>query len=296
MQVGVETGGGFVFKILHQFMRFLPITFAIVPKGAEVHVERVRRRGGTKTGLKSIEIHGVKLRKIAMTGIPARAGDRGVIGAAGKNSLYLIHEKTHIFLMPTIKQTIAFIALLLTGTGAFAQMQKAPAYPLIVHDPYFSIWSFSDTLNKSVTRHWTGANQSLEAFIKVDDKLYRVMGKPRENETGVAVQKSVEVKATQTTYVFHCGPVNTTLRFTNPLLLRDLALLSRPVSYISCSVRSNDGGQHAVQVYFAVSSDLSVNTPAEEVICSGYRSGGLDILKAGTTEQPVLQKKEITCA
>lgn len=62
--------------------------------------------------------------------------------------------------------------------NSFSQVSKAPAYPLVVHDPYFSIWSFTDKLNESTTKHWTGTDHSLLGFLNVDGKLYKFLGRP----------------------------------------------------------------------------------------------------------------------
>jgi hypothetical protein len=74
-----------------------------------------------------------------------------------------------------MRRAFSIIPLLFVLT-VHGQVNKAPAYPLITHDPYFSVWSFSDTVNTSATKHWTGADQSLLAIIKVDGKLYRLLG------------------------------------------------------------------------------------------------------------------------
>jgi len=63
-----------------------------------------------------------------------------------------------------------------TGGGATSEL-RAPAYPLITHDPYFSVWSFGDTLNAQQTKHWTGVDQPLYALAKVDGEIYQLAGK-----------------------------------------------------------------------------------------------------------------------
>ena len=330
-----------------------------------------------------------------------------------------------------------FFAVLFAGLSQ-AQVHRMPAYPLISHDPYFSIWSFSDTVTRTPTKHWTGSDQPLIAYVTVDGKNYRILGKeaPRyetllpsseekteevrytetkpsdgwmnldfadtgwktggapfgdnmtfartkwvtpdlwtrrvfsakrsrkgelflkirhddntevwlnginiyslkgwvgnyvyvpvpdsllnEDEKNVlaihaantaggqwldagllrklepvtedltGVQRQVTVTATQTVYDFVCGRVNVTMSFISPLILNDLHLLSRPVSYIDFKFISNDGGTHKAQLHFIASANLAVNVPGQEVVISKLSSNSLNLLKAGTKDQPVLAKK-----
>jgi hypothetical protein len=337
------------------------------------------------------------------------------------------------------------LIVILTAGLAKAQATKAPAYPLIDHNPYFSIWSFSDQLNASTTKHWTGKNQSMVGLIKVDGTVYRFMGrepevyhsvlpaadetnwacrytetapqgddwmkgdyddkswkkgiapftddsdqaktiwstkniwvrrtfmlaaadiseinqlvlklhhddnievylngeevytftgwtddykyiqlkgkfkdhlkagenvlafhcantaggswldaglvderKNSENHILLANQKSVVMNATQTIYDFDCVGVNLKVTFTSPLLMDNLDIFSRPVSYISYQVKSMDGRNHSVKVFFSASSTIAVNTASQPVTAQKYMANGLSILKAGTIAQPVLKKR-----
>jgi hypothetical protein len=340
------------------------------------------------------------------------------------------------------KLILCLLVLLFCYVQTFSQVNKAPAYPLITHDPYFSIWSMSDTLNTAPTKHWTGAEQSLIGMVKVDGKIYRVIGAASEgykniaataddqpytvkytetrpgegwqdlmfndekwktgrapfesgqkssgtlwnskdiwirrifslnktdynklflkikhddntevylngeqiysykgwlnkfqmipieaafkqklkigknvlaihvaNTSGgayldagivtdaaiksneseiIAEQKSVTINATQTIYEFACGSVDATITFTSPLLIKDLEILSRPVSYITYSVKANDDKKHNVQIYLGASSNIATNVPSQEVVAKKYSASQLNILKAGTVAQQVLQKK-----
>lgn len=318
---------------------------------------------------------------------------------------------------------------------------RAPAYPLITVDPYFSAWSFTDKLFESPVVHWTGETHALIGALRVDGQVYRFLGKedipwktllPTAKEepweakftikappkgweqagfnagnwksgfgafgnpghqnsntswetkeiwvrreftlpdllpdaalylkyshdddfelylngkeivnTGnqarrevtqkidlallngngknviaahcmdrggaayvdfgiftesdrkevfsqTAVQNRVALSATQTHYHFTCGPVDLKLQFVSPLLPDDLDLLSRPVNYINYEVVSNDGAEHDVQIYFETTPEWAVNEPSQEVEVDKGTTGDIAFVKAGTTEQPILQKK-----
>ncbi|UOB15966.1 glutaminase family protein [Abyssalbus ytuae] len=319
---------------------------------------------------------------------------------------------------------------------------RAPAYPLVTHNPNFSIWSTDSELNGSPTQHWTEQDHSLLGILKVDNKYYRFLGaetkiyesilaasdeidyqadytetepeigwektsynsnnwkkgeapfsdnikeaktlwksndlwyrrtfdlkntdlknlylklrhddnvvvylngnkiyetkgwqhrykylpidqnitrqlKLKDNVLAIhikntgggqwldaglvteaptmqnviikkAKQTDITLNANQTIYTFDCDNVTLTATFTSPLLLDDLKLMSRPISYLSVKVTSKDKKEHRAKLYIGASSNIAVYTPQQEVVVTKYTQNNLNILKAGTVEQPVLQKK-----
>ncbi|MFV0593369.1 MAG: glutaminase domain-containing protein [Draconibacterium sp.] len=106
-----------------------------------------------------------------------------------------------------------------------------------------------------------------------------------------AIQNSVHLSATATHYNFSCGPVGLELEFVSPLLPDDPDLLSRPVNYINYNIKSNDGKKHVVQIYIETTPEWAVNDLSQEVFLQRGEMQGLAFIKAGTIEQPVLQRK-----
>ncbi len=77
-----------------------------------------------------------------------------------------------------MKKFLFLSLLVLSGILGNTQDLRAPAYPLITHDPYLSIWSFGDNLSGSQTKHWTGRDQPLTGVIKIDGQSYQFLGTP----------------------------------------------------------------------------------------------------------------------
>ena len=88
------------------------------------------------------------------------------------------------------KNAILLCALMAIGCGApqsddffepYASTDlRLPAVPLVVNDPYLSIWSAADQLNASTTTHWTGDEKPLYGLLRVDGEAYRFMGARQE--------------------------------------------------------------------------------------------------------------------
>ena len=123
----------------------------------------------------------------------------------------------------------------------------------------------------------------------VDFGVYRVSNADKKlSET--ATQTSADVQATRTIYDFTCGGVDLKLTFMAPVLMDNLDLLSRPVNYITYEVASNDGAEHAVEIYFEAGPHWARNTPSQKTACETLADERFTYAKVGTLDQPVLAK------
>ena len=177
-----------------------------------------------------------------------------------------------------------------TAAPAGADDFRPPAVPLVTIDPYTSCWSMADKLSADWPRHWTGKIHAMCGFVRVDGKPWRFMGKAEELSEE-AEQHALTVSATQTVYEFKIGAVNLKVKFTSPLLLSDLKLLSRPANYVTFEAVSTDGKPHQVQVYFDITGEWCVNQPNQQVQWGRAAAEGLDAMRIGSKDQRVLATK-----
>lgn len=167
---------------------------------------------------------------------------------------------------------------------------RAPATPLITIDPYFSVWSVNDTLNDGETVHWTCKPNAITGILQIGNEEYLFMGN-KEN-TIKMLQTECNINAMSTIYKFIAGPVELILTFTSPLLLDDLKILSRPVSYMKAELRGMDEEVHQARISLCVTDDICLDTRQEQPTLGEVVSIDQETACArmGSTLQPVLGK------
>jgi hypothetical protein len=105
-----------------------------------------------------------------------------------------------------------------------------------------------------------------------------------------AVQKSVDVQASRTHYVFECNNIELKLSFTAPFLLDDLELTGRPVNYISCDVASLDEEEHQVEIYFEASPAWVSTQRTAATLSECYEKGKLTIARTCVVEPQLFDR------
>lgn len=202
----------------------------------------------------------------------------------------LSRPRTRTSLRPGASLVLLLLAPLAAQAADAPKPIRPPSVPLVVHDPYFSIWSPADRLSDAQTVHWTGKAHALSSLAFIDGVGYRMMG-THFADVQAMPQVGLEVLPTRTSYRFEADGVEIRLSFLTPALPDDLDVLARPVTYITWDARSTDGANHAVQVQFNAGAELAVNTPDQAVTWGRVEVPGLDVLRVGSVAQDVLGKR-----
>ncbi len=188
----------------------------------------------------------------------------------------------------SLRNTFSFCGILLCATLALGQ-ERPPATPLVVHNPYFSIWSNTDKLTDSETRHWTGHPQPLAGLVRIDGKSFRIMG-AGPGKIPALEQISMTLTPMHTRYSFKGAGVALDLSFFTPAFLNDLDVLSRPVTYVQWSAHAVDGAPHEISVMLDASPAIATSFDAQPVSYSRSRTTSTEVLSVGTRDQAVLNR------
>ena len=166
------------------------------------------------------------------------------------------------------------------------KINRLPAIPVITHDPFFSLWDIGKHPAADNLRHWTDAQKPIRGTAVIDGTMVRFLGRG-----GRQSMKCVETDITplSTRYVFEALGVRLQLKFTSPLLLDDLDILSTPVSFVQLDVTSLDGKVHTVDITLAASEKLCHSGEmAPEMRCDFFTDGDLHVGYMGRKRQAPL--------
>jgi hypothetical protein len=182
-----------------------------------------------------------------------------------------------------------YAAAFCLGISNGVAQERAPATPLITHDPYFSVWSTTDKLADSDTAHWTGSPQPIDGIARIDGKSYRFMGH-HPDSTPAMQQTSSSITPTHTRYEFRQNGITLEFSFFTPAIMSDLDLLSRPVTYLTWSARTADGATHKVSILLDVDPVIAVNDRSQRVISFRNQTEKLTVLSVGSRDQNILNR------
>lgn len=148
-------------------------------------------------------------------------------------------------------------------------MKKRPAaVPLFTVDPYFSMWSCSDKLYDTYTKHWTEKPWPIYAAVSIDGVTYPVAGVTKDY-AGLRRkihQTSLDVTPLSTVYIFEDDIAKVKLTFTTPLLLDRPDILCRPISYLAYDIEVKKEKYEDVKFIFAISAQGCVNYREQNVV------------------------------
>ena len=158
-----------------------------------------------------------------------------------------------------------FVAALVLGSLASAQEERPRPVPLVVHDPFFSLWSTPGRPTDGTPSHASGRSVPMCVLARIDgDKVVRLLG-TEPPEVPAPDQSVTIVDFTTTRFVSLAAGVELELAFVTPALPDDLDVLARPVTYVQLRAWSRDGNEHSIDLYLDVAALAAVEGPSERV-------------------------------
>ena len=88
----------------------------------------------------------------------------------------------------------------------------------------------------------------------------------------------------------HSPEIELKLTFLTPAFPDDLAVMARPITYLTWDAKSRDGATHSIALYLDADGNTAINYPSETVIWSRAEIEGLHLLRVGSSKQPILQE------
>ncbi|MEG0766718.1 MAG: DUF4965 domain-containing protein, partial [Clostridia bacterium] len=163
---------------------------------------------------------------------------------------------------------------------------RLPALPLVVNDPYFSIWCAADCLTDADTTHWAGDEKPVRGVLTIDGEAYRFLG-VGDFPAMETVAQTVTPTATYVTA--RAAGVQLEIRFTTPLLLSDWDTLSTPITMVDFAAQSIDGQAHTISLALHATDALCYNgAERPDMMADAYRLGTLSVAYTGQRGQKVL--------
>ncbi len=162
-------------------------------------------------------------------------------------------------------------------------MMRLPAVPLVVNDPYFSIWSAYDRLTDGDTTHWAGSRKRLYGEARVNGKPCRFLG---AGEAPAAEQTEAVVTATRSRFRFAAPGAEFAVTFETPMLPEDMELFSTPVTCVRFEVLRAEGD---VELVFRAYDDICYDGDQRPAMLSDeFDVDGLHFAYAGRRRQNLL--------
>ena len=111
-----------------------------------------------------------------------------------------------------------------------------------------------ENINFNFTEHWTNKSNSIIGTVLIDEKEYLFLGYDRDILK--LDQKSLDIDAFSTTVQMGNDIISLNLKFTSPVLINDLELLTRPVSYLAVDYKLKDGKNHNVKIDIPMTKEM----------------------------------------